>query len=61
MKVDTDIKAGNIISDSVTQLKDFGGQATAFVSDANRQAEKLTTTVVNKSTQLWNCLTNTFR
>ncbi len=61
MKVNTDIRAGNVVSDSVTQLKDFGGQASAFISNANQQAEKLTTTVVNKSTQLWNCLSNTFR
>jgi len=61
MKVDTNIHAGNVVNDTVLQLQDLGGQASTFVNNANQQAEKLTTKVVNKSTQLWNCLSNTFR
>jgi len=61
MKVDTNIHAGNVIDDTIVQVKDFGGQASTFLNNANQQAEKLTSTVVNKSTQLWNCLSNTFR
>jgi len=60
MRVETDVRAGNIVNDAGAQVNKFGGQAADFVSNANQQAEGLTTTVVNKSTKLWNCLTSTF-
>lgn len=58
MRVETDIRAGNVVNDVVDQANKFGGQVSGFLSSANQQAEGLTTSVVNKSTQLWNCLTS---
>ena len=60
MRVETDIRAGNFVDDVVNQANKFGGQVSDFVSSANQQAEGLTTTVVNKSTQLWNAISGVF-
>jgi len=60
MRVETDIRAGNMVNDVVDQAGKLGGQVSDFVTSANQQAEGLTTTVVSKSTQLWNAISGVF-
>ena len=60
MKVATDLRAGSMLSDATQKAEQIVGQASDFITTANRQAESLTSSVTTKATSLWNCLNNTF-
>ena len=57
MKVETNLKAGNVLQDAMQQAGNYTGKATNFVSQANQQAASFTTSLVDRTTSLWNCLT----
>lgn len=61
MKVTTDLKAGGLLQDVSNQASQAYQQVSGFVSQANQQVADLSGAVVNKSTALWNCLTNTLK
>jgi len=58
MKVSTDLKAGNsLLEQAQSQAGAAASQVTNLVSNANQQAQGITTGLVNKTTAFWNCLT----
>lgn len=57
MKVDTDLKAGNIITDAVDLASQSVNQVTDFVSAADQQARAVTASVTNTAQSVWNSLT----
>ena len=57
MKVDTDLKAGNFISDAADLVNQGAAQVTGFVSAAEQQASALTNNVYNTAQSVWNSLT----
>lgn len=58
MKVETDLRAGGVLDDAARQASETAGQVSSFLTEADQQAESLTTSVVNTATSFWNCLTN---
>jgi hypothetical protein len=57
MKVSTELKAGSLLQDVTNQAGAMVGQVSNFVTTANQQAQGLTTSLVDRVTGLWNCLT----
>jgi hypothetical protein len=57
MKVDTDLKAGNFITDAANLVSQGATEVTNFVSAADQQASALTANVSNTAQSLWNSLT----
>ena len=61
MKVETDLRAGNLLTDAAQGADRVMGQVSDYLANAGKQAEDLTSSVTNKATSLWNCLNSTFR
>jgi hypothetical protein len=57
MKVDTDLKAGNFITDAVDLVNQGVNEVTDFVSTADQQARAFTTNVTSTAQSIWNSLT----
>lgn len=57
MKVETDLKAGNVVQDATRQAGEIVSQVSDFVSKANRQASDFTSGVANTTSSIWNSLT----
>ena len=60
MKVETDLRAGSVLTDAATEADQVINQASDFLANAGQQAGDYTATVTDKATSLWNCLYNTF-
>jgi len=60
MKVETDLRAGNVLDDAAQGANELMNQVNGFLTSASVEAEGLTNTVTTKATSLWNCLVNTF-
>jgi hypothetical protein len=58
MKVKTELRAGLALENAVTQAGQAADQVSSFVGQANQQAANLTSSLVNKTTAFWNCLTS---
>ena len=61
MKVTTDLRSGNVLTDAAQEVDQIAQQVSAFVADAGSQADNFTSEVTQASTSLWNSLTNLFR
>jgi hypothetical protein len=61
MRVNTDLKSGNVISDAANLVNQGAAQVTGFVSAADRQARAVTQTVTNTAQSAWNSLTGWLR
>lgn len=57
MKVDTDLKAGNFITDAANLVSQGANEVTDFISAADQQATAMTANVSNTAQSLWNSLT----
>jgi len=53
MKVNTNLKSGNLLEDALQATSNLGDQVGRFFSTAERQAEDLTSTVANTASALW--------
>ena len=60
MNVETDLRAGNLLTDASQEADQLVNQVSDFLASAGSQASGVTTTVTDKATSLWNCLYNTF-
>jgi hypothetical protein len=60
MKVETELRAGLSLENAMSQAGQAADQVSGFVNQANQQATSLTSSVVNKTSSFWNCLTNAF-
>ena len=60
MKVETDLRAGNLLADATQEADQIMSRVSEFVASAGQQAEGFTSTTTDKATSLWNCLSNTF-
>jgi len=56
MKVRTNIKSGSALQTLTDQAGTAANNVTGFFAKANKQAETLTKGVVNTSTSLYNCV-----
>jgi len=56
MKVKTNLKSGNVVSDTYQEMTKAVNQANDFVSEASNAAEKITSGLSNT----WNCVTKSF-
>jgi hypothetical protein len=61
MNVHTDLKAGGVLQNVAAQAEVAASQTAGFLSKANSQAQDFTSSLVNKTTALWNCASNAFR
>jgi len=57
MKVETDLKVGATLQEVAQSANQAVAPVGDFFSKASSQAQGLTSTVVNKATSFWNCLT----
>ena len=57
MKVNTDLKSGNMLEDAVQATSNLGGQVSRFFSTAQQQAEDVTSTVADTANAWWQSLT----
>ncbi len=60
MKVETDLRAGNLLTDAAREADQIKNQVSDYLASAGKQAEDFTSSVTSKATSLWNCLNNTF-
>ena len=60
MKVETNLKAGSVLTDAAQEADQVIDQASSFLANAGQQAQGVSSTVTDKATSLWNCLYNTF-
>ncbi len=60
MKVETDLRAGNLLTDAAQEADQIKSQVSEYLAGASKQAKDLTSSVTNAATSLWNCLNNTF-
>lgn len=58
MKVETNLKAGALLENAAHTATQAAGEVGGFFSKAGQQAQSFTSGVVNKTTNLWNCLTS---
>ncbi len=58
MKVETNLKAGALLENAATAATQVANDVGGFFTKAGQQAQGLTSGVVNKTTNLWNCLTS---
>jgi len=56
MKVETNIKSGAILESAASAAQQMAGSAGSYLSQASQQAKSLTSSVVNKTTAVWNAL-----
>lgn len=61
MKVDTDLKAGNILTDAANMVSQGTAQAADFVAAADQQARTVSANVTNTAQSAWNSLTGWIR
>jgi hypothetical protein len=61
MRVNTDLKSGNVINDAANLVNQGAAQVTGFVSAADKQARAVTKTVTNTAQSAWNSLTSWLR
>lgn len=61
MKVNTDLKSGNVVSSASNLVSEGVGQVSSFVSKADREARAVTNTVANTAQSAWNSLTGWIR
>ena len=61
MKVNTEIKSGNLITDAANWVSEGAAQVVDFVSAADQQANAVTDTLSNTLNSAWNSLTGWFR
>lgn len=60
MKVETNLKAGNVINDAVGYTKQTIDTATGFVSSASKQANSVVDSVNGATTSAWRAVTGLF-
>lgn len=56
MKVETNLKSGAILDDAAAAARQMAGNAGDYLTQASQQAKGLTSSVVNKTTAVWNAL-----
>jgi hypothetical protein len=56
MKVETDLKSGAFLQDAVNAVDQAAGQVGSFFSQASQEASNLTSTVMDKTSSVYNCL-----
>jgi hypothetical protein len=61
MKVQTNLKAGGLLQNAAAQAETAASQTADFVAKANSQAAGFTSSLVNKTTSLWNCASSALR
>jgi hypothetical protein len=57
MKVETDLKVGQLLQDLAQSTSQAVAPVGDFFSKASDQAQSLTSAAVNKASSFWNCLT----
>ena len=57
MKVNTDLKSGNIINDAANLINQGTAEAVNFVNQADQQARAVTSSVTDTVQSAWNSLT----
>ena len=60
MKVETELKAGNLIDDASQFVGQVSDQVGGFVAAADQQVKDLTSTVSNTASSAWNSITGLF-
>jgi hypothetical protein len=60
MKVETDLKAGSLLTDAAQEADQLISQASGFLTTAGQQAEDFTSAVTTKATALWDSLNSIF-
>ena len=61
MKVNTDLKSGNLVSSTSNLVSQGAAQVSNFLSNADQQARAATSTVTNTVQSGWNSLTGWLR
>lgn len=61
MKVNTDLKSGNVVSSASNLVNQGVGQVSGFVSKADQEARAVTNAVTNTVQSAWNSLTGWIR
>lgn len=56
MKVETNLKSGALLDNAAQAARQLAGDAGDYLSQASQQAKSLTSSVVNKTTAVWNAL-----
>jgi hypothetical protein len=56
MKVETNLKSGALLDSAASAAQQMTGSAGNYLSQASQQAKSLTSSVVNKTTAVWNAL-----
>ena len=56
MKVETNLKSGALLDDAASAARQMAGNAGDYLSQASQQAKSLTSSVVNRTTAVWNAL-----
>jgi hypothetical protein len=56
MKVETNLKSGALLDNAASAARQLAGDAGNYLSQASQQAKSLTSSVVNKTTAVWNAL-----
>ena len=56
MKVETNMKSGAVLDSAASAARQMAGSAGDYLSQASQQAKSLTSSVVNKTTAVWNAL-----
>jgi hypothetical protein len=60
MKVETNLKAGNVINDTVGYAKQTVDTATGFVTNASKQANSVIDSANNATASAWRAVTGLF-
>ena len=60
MRVETDIKAGNLVDDAMNVVSSTYNQAADFVSKADSQAQSVVGQVESTANAVWQSVTNPF-
>ena len=60
MRVETDIKAGNLVDDAVNVVSSTYNQVADFVSKADSQAQSVVGQVESTANAVWQSVTNPF-
>jgi hypothetical protein len=60
MKVETNLKAGNLINDAVGYTRQTVDSVTGFVASANQEANSVVGTVNNATNSAWKAVTGIF-
>jgi len=56
MKVETNLKSGALLDNAASAARQMAGNAGDYLAQASQQAKSLTSSVVNKTTAVWNAL-----